>query len=195
LSFIVDNHSANIVTNSYGFLGENVGVSQVQTAIQTQLEAVAEGIGLYFSSGDGGDERSSIGYVSTDFPASCPYVTAVGGTSLGVGPTDNYRFETGWGTFRSDAKHGKWAPSPPGAFYYGGGGGTSRLFTEPSYQQGVVPPALSDKYGGHGRVEPDVSMAGDPTTGLATGETQTFPDRSVQYAEARYGGPGLRSPL
>jgi subtilase family serine protease len=195
LSFIVDNHAANIVTNSYGFLGENVGVSQVQTAIQTHLEAIAQGIGLYFSSGDDGDEKSTIGYVSTDFPASSPYVTAVGGTSLGVGPTDNYRFETGWGTFRADAKHGKWNPSPPGAFYYGGGGGTSRLFDEPSYQQGVVPPSLSDKYGGHGRVVPDVSMDGDPTTGLATGQTQTFPDGSVKYAEARYGGTSLSSPL
>jgi subtilase family serine protease len=195
LSFIVDNHSANIVTNSYGFLGENVGVSQVQTAVQTQLEAIAQGIGLYFSSGDGGDEKTSIGYVSTDFPASSPYVTAVGGTSLGVGPTNNYRFETGWGTFRADATHGKWKPSPPGAFYYGGGGGTSRLFTEPNYQEGVVPSSLSDRYGGHGRVVPDVSMDGDPTTGLATGQTQTFPDGSVKYAEARYGGTSLSSPL
>ena len=137
-----------------------------------------------------GDDDFGVSY-----PAASQYVTAVGGTSLGVGPTNNYRFETGWGTFRADASHGKWKPSPPGAFYYGGGGGTSRLFTEPSYQDGVVPSALSDRYGGHGRVVPDVSMDGDPTTGLATGQTQTFPDGSVKYAEARYGGTSLSSPL
>jgi subtilase family serine protease len=195
LAFIVDHHSASIVTNSYGFLGENVGTSQVTTQIQIDQEAIAQGIGVYFSSGDGGDEKTSIGYVSTDFPASSPYVTAVGGTSLGVGPTDNYRFETGWGTFRADAKKGKWKPHQPGAFYYGGGGGTSRLFTEPSYQQGIVPSALSDRYGGHGRVVPDVSMDGDPTTGLATGQSQAFPNGKVKYAEARYGGTSLSSPL
>jgi subtilase family serine protease len=195
LAFIVDNHAASIVTNSYGFLGENVGVSQIETGVQIQLEAIAQGIGLYFSSGDGGDEKSTLGYITTDFPASSPYVTAVGGTSLGVGPTNNYRFETGWGTFRADAKKGKWKPHQPGAFYYGGGGGTSRLFTEPDYQAGVVPTSLSDRYGGHGRVVPDISMDGDPTTGLATGQTQTFPNGDVKYAEARFGGTSLSSPL
>lgn len=195
LAFIVDNHSASIVTNSYGFLGENIGVSQIETGVQIQLESIAQGIGLYFSSGDGGDEKSSLGYITTDFPASSPYVTAVGGTSLGVGPTDNYRFETGWGTFRADGKKHKWKPHQPGAFYYGGGGGTSRLFTEPDYQTGVVPSSLSDRYGGHGRVVPDISMDGDPTTGLATGQTQTFPNGDVKYAEARYGGTSLSSPL
>ena len=195
LAYIVDHHSVSIVSNSYGFLGENVGVSQVTTEVQIQQEAIAEGIGLYFSSGDDGDEKSTIGYVSADFPASSPYVTAVGGTSLGVGPTDNYRFETGWGTFRADAKKGAWKPHQPGAFYYGSGGGTSRLFSEPTYQQGVVPTSLSDRYGGHGRVVPDVSMDGDPTTGLLTGQTQTFPNGKAKYAEARYGGTSLSSPL
>ena len=195
LANIVDNHSASIVTNSYGFLGENVGVSQINTQLQINQEAIAQGIGLYFSSGDGGDEKSTLGYITTDFPASSPYVTAVGGTSLGVGPTNNYRFETGWGTFRADAKKGAWKPHQPGAFFYGGGGGTSRLFTEPAYQAGVVPTSLSDRYGGHGRVVPDISMDGDPTTGLAVGQTQTFPNGKERYAEARYGGTSLSSPL
>ena len=195
LAYIVDNHAASIVTNSWGFRGENLGVGVIDTEDQIFQEATAEGIGLYFSSGDSGDEKSTLGYISTDFPASSPYVTAVGGTSLGVGPTDNYRFETGWGTFLAEAKNGKWNPAPPGAFFYGGGGGTSRLFTEPSYQVGVVPASLSDRYGGHGRVMPDVSMDGDPTTGLAVGETQTFPNGAIKYAEAPSGGTSLSSPL
>jgi subtilase family serine protease len=195
LAFAVDNHIASIINNSYGFLGENVGTAAVEVGEQIHQEAIAEGIGLYFSSGDNGDEHSTLGYVSTDYPASSPSVTAVGGTSLGVGPLDNYRFETGWGTNRADRKHKRWKPAVPGAFYYGSGGGTSRLFTEPAYQLGIVPGPLSHRYGGKGRAVPDISMDGDPTTGLITGQTQRFPNGTIKYAEARYGGTSLSSPL
>jgi subtilase family serine protease len=195
LAYAVDNRVASIITNSYGFLGENVGTAAIAIGEQIHQEAVVEGIGLYFSSGDDGDERSTLGYVSADYPASSPYVTAVGGTSLGIGPSNNTRFNTGWGTFRTDKKHKQWKPAPPGAFFYGSGGGTSRLFSEPGYQLGVVPPALAGHYGGAGRVVPDISMDGDPTTGLLTGQTQTFPNGKAKYAEARYGGTSLSSPL
>ena len=45
------------------------------------------------------------------------------------------------------------------------------------------------------RVEPDIAMVGDPTTGMLVGETQTFPDGSVRYGEYRLGGTSLSSPL
>jgi subtilase family serine protease len=195
LAYAVDNHVASIITNSYGFVGENVGAAAVKAGEQIHQEAIAEGIGLYFASGDDGDEHSTLGYVTADYPGSSPFVTAVGGTSLGVGPLDNYRFETGWGTNRADRKHKRWTPAVPGAFFYGSGGGTSRLFTEPSYQLGVVPGPLAHRYGGEGRVVPDVAMDGDPTTGIVTGQTQRFPNGTVKYAEARYGGTSLSSPL
>ncbi len=147
-----------------------------------------------------GDEHrpappNGIGYVSADYPGSSPNVTAVGGTSLGIGPSNNYRFETGWGTFRTDKKRRRWAPPAPGRFFYGSGGGTSRLFNEPSYQTPVVPAPLSGHYGGAGRVVPDVAMDGDPNTGILVGERQTFPSGKVRYAEARYGGTSLSTPL
>ena len=182
LAYAVDNRVASIITNSYGFLGENVGTAAVQVGEQIHQEAIAMGIGLYFSSGDDGDEHSTLGYVTPDYPASSPFVTAVGGTTLGVGPLDNYRFETGWGTNRADKRRKRWNPRVPGKFFYGSGGGTSRLFTEPAYQVGAVPGALSDRYGGAGRVVPDIAMDGDPTTGLVTGETQRFPNGKVKYA-------------
>ena len=69
------------------------------------------------------------------------------------------------------------------------------LFTEPGYQLGVVPGALAHRYGGEGRVVPDVAMDGDPTTGIVTGQTQRFPNGAVKYSEARYGGTSLSSPL
>jgi len=38
-------------------------------------------------------------------------------------------------------------------------------------------------------------MVGDPNSGMLEGQTQTFPDGSVQYGEYRIGGTSLSSPL
>ncbi len=193
LAWVVDHRASRIVTNSWGSVGE-YGVG-VQAFEQIFAEAMAEGVGVYFSSGDEGDERDTIGHVSPDYPGSSPRVTSVGGTTLAVGPLKNYRFELGWGTYLSTKDGKRWTPKPPGDFYYGGGGGTSRFFAEPRYQRGVVPRHLAARYGGRGRVSPDISMVGDPTTGFAVGETQTLPNKQTIYDEARYGGTSLSSPL
>jgi subtilase family serine protease len=50
----------------------------------TLIQAAIEGIGVYFPSGDNGDESSSFGFATTDWPASSPWVIAVGATSLGI---------------------------------------------------------------------------------------------------------------
>ena len=42
---------------------------------------------------------------------------------------------------------------------------------------------------------PDIAAVADPNTGYLIGETQTFPDGSVKYAEYRIGGTSLSSPL
>ncbi|MFN8159453.1 MAG: S53 family peptidase [Solirubrobacterales bacterium] len=192
-AWVVDRRAARIVTNSWGSLGE-FGVG-VQAYEQVFAEAIAEGIGIYFSSGDSGDERDTIGRVSSDYPASSPRVTSVGGTTLAVGPLDNFRFELGWGTYLATKSGKRWDPRPPGDFLYGAGGGTSRFFAEPRYQRGVVPHGIAARYGGAGRVSPDISMDADPTTGLLVGETQTLPSGRAAYDEARYGGTSLSSPL
>ena len=44
------------------------------------------------------------------------------------------------------------------------------------------------------RVIPDISMPGDPNTGLRVGETQTF-SNGTYYDEYRIGGTSLSSPL
>ncbi len=200
LAKAVDDDAASEVTNSYGSLGEGDTLSSIRAQEQVSKQAVAQGIGLYFSSGDDGDEHTTIGHISADYPASSPRVTAVGGTSLGVGPTGNRAFETGWGTKISGlAKAGTdkahWSPRPPGPFLYGSGGGTSRLFREPSYQHHVVPYRLAGRFGGLNRVVPDLSMDGDPNTGMIVGETQTFPSGKRKYGEYRIGGTSLSSPL
>jgi subtilase family serine protease len=193
---IVDGNLAQIITNSYGNAGEAEDAALLRAWTDTFRQAAVEGIGVFFSSGDNGDEVATLGFASADFPASHPLVTAVGGTSLGVGRDDDYLFQTGWGTTTTTLTGGAWTPAPPGDFLYGAGGGTSRLFAEPDYQKKVVPKQLAKANGGRpGRVVPDVSLVGDPQTGMLVGQTQTFPDGTVKYSEYRLGGTSLSSPL
>src|SRR4029079_3611392 len=96
----VDKHLADIVTNSYGYGGEALPSGTIKPSLDTQIQAAAEGISLFFSSGDTADETGGVaGATPTpDWPASSPYVTAVGGTSAGVSPANSRVFELGWET-------------------------------------------------------------------------------------------------
>jgi subtilase family serine protease len=195
LNYIVAGRLADVVSNSYGNLGEDgIAADEIQAFNQIVTEGALEGISINFSSGDNGDEASTIGQPEADFPASDPWVTAVGGTSLGIGATGQRVFETGWETTESVLTSGAWGPA---TYLYGSGGGTSKLFAEPAYQKGVVPNSLAKENqtgGNKGRVVPDISMDGDPNTGMLIGETQTFPD-GVYYDQYRIGGTSLSSPL
>jgi subtilase family serine protease len=195
LNHVVDRSLAQIVSNSYGWDTEVLPPGFIKPFEDTILQGAIEGIGIYFASGDNGDESLVEGYITTDWPASSPFVTAVGGTTLAVGSTNNYLFETGWGTDTSKWTGTTWSPTPPGTWLYGGGGGVSQIFGEPSYQVGVVPSSVFSAQGRTGRAVPDVSANADPNTGYPIGETQTFPDGTVKYSEYRIGGTSLACPL
>src|SRR5450759_1467660 len=163
------------------------------TAVTHGLEAGQSGV-------------ANAAFATPDWPASSPWVTAVGGTSIGIDQSNNIALETGWesGTSSYCSTSTKacptlreWYPAPPGDFYYGSGGGTSRIFTQPSYQVGVVPASMSKANSSSTpmRVVPDVSAIADPNTGFLIGQTQTFPDGSVKYSEYRLGGTSLASPI
>ncbi|NHA68916.1 S53 family peptidase [Phycicoccus flavus] len=193
---VVDGHLADIVSNSYGYGGEALPRGYIAPQLDTQIQAAAEGISLFFSSGDSGDETGGVaGATPTpDWPASSPWVTAVGGTSLGVTRSDQRLFEVGWETARSSLDPATTTWGTP-TYLYGSGGGTSRLFAQPSYQKGVVPDSIATTYGGGAmRTVPDVSALGDPNTGMLVGETQAFSD-GTYYDEYRIGGTSLSSPL
>jgi subtilase family serine protease len=196
LTKIVDNRLADIVSNSWGEAEEYDAAAPLYDEIFQQ--GAVEGIGFYFSSGDNGDELANTGTKQVDAPANSPWVTAVGGTSLAVSKGNKYNWETSWGTTKSllSADGTSWA-SLPGTYSYGGGGGTSKLYDQPFYQRGVVPDSLALANGGKTkqRVVPDVSAVGDPQTGFLVGQSQTFPDGSIQYSEYRIGGTSLASPV
>ena len=195
MNYVVDNHLAQIVSNSYGFLGENVPAGFIISFEPTLIQAAVEGIGVYFSSGDNGDETATLGYASPDWPAVSPWVTAVGGTSLGVTLANKRAVETGWDTDTYNCNKTSLVCLDQG-FLYGSGGGESQIFAKPSYQT---------TYGGNlagftGRGVPDVAAVGDPNTGYLVGQTQTFPTTckgpgGAFYDEYRVGGTSLSCPL
>ncbi len=191
---VLDNDLAQVITNSYGE-PDNATDPVNSAAHQSNLQAAAQGVSMLFSSGDNGDEIANSGTRQTDSPASDPFVTAVGGTSLNVTASNGYGWEQGWGTGKSVLTNGSWVPNPP-AYVYGGGGGTSQVFAQPGYQKNVVPARIANYFGqGAHRAVPDVGMVGDPSTGFLVGQTQQFPNGSLKYSEYRIGGTSLSSPL
>jgi subtilase family serine protease len=193
IEWVLDNHAADLISDSWG--GHNEGTRATRSADTSMFEqAAAEGIGVFFSSGDNGDLSVQDGHPSVSVPANNPWVTAVGGSSLAVGSSGEYLFETGWGTSRTTATGGLWQPDPPGDHLYGAGGGTSKVFDQPGYQMGVVPSGLAFRNHALRRVVPDIAAVADPTTGFVIGQTQRFPD-GTRYGEYRIGGTSLACPL
>jgi subtilase family serine protease len=195
MNHVVDFHLAQIVSNSYGFHGEDLPFGFIKPFNDTLIQAAAEGIGVYFASGDSGDETSVLGYAATDWPASSPWVTAVGGTSLGVSMTNTRAVETGWDTTTYSCNKSTLICTEL-AFLYGSGGGFSVLFGQPDYQANYG----QNLSGVTSRAVPDVAAIGDPNTGYLIGQTQTFPatcngPRTVAYDEYRIGGTSLSCPI
>jgi subtilase family serine protease len=196
LNYVVQHHTADIVSNSYGYAGEDVPPATMKLDESLFTQAAAEGIGVYFSSGDSGDEVT-IGNTTSaqpDFPASSPMVTGVGGTSLAITKSNGYSFETGWGSEHDlvgfTGKKAAYETPLPGYYLFGAGGGTSTAFAQPSYQAGRVPAALSQRYGNTAaRVVPDVAAVADPYTGFLIGETS-----AGVFSLAAIGGTSLACP-
>ena len=200
---------ASVVTDSWGdTLGDLLDDAATKTAYDdTFLLAGGTGVSVLFSSGDDGDNFAISGLTAPDYPASSPFITGVGGTSLEIGSTGARTAEYGWSTGKQilcEPAHktncGS-ATTPTGSLAYqvGGGGGTSYYYTEPSYQVPVVPSSLAlrneNLFGPVPlRVVPDISMDADAQTGMLIGLTQTFPN-GTYYAQFKEGGTSLASPL
>jgi subtilase family serine protease len=208
---IVDTHAADIVTSSFGEImhraSENLDPALIAQATKLFQYGAAEGIGFYAASGDCGDNSARTGpgcdpqspRAQTEWPASSPWVTAVGGTALALGPGGRPLWEVSMGIRRSVlSDNGKsWAPFP-GDFYFGGGGGTSEDFAQPDYQKLVVPDALARTLltgkaaSAKMRTLPDVAMDGDVMTAVLVGATDPA---TGQYSETPVGGTSASAPM
>ncbi len=184
---VVDKHLADVVSNSWGMAERNASKGEIHALDSVFEQAQAQGMGIFFASGDDGDNLAAIGHVSAGFPDSSPLVTSVGGTSLAVGSAGQRLWETGWGTTEQSWTGSGWAGAFPGDFLYGAGGGASQVFAKPSYQAGVVPGTM--------RSEPDVSLVADPQTGVLFTQTYSKPNGGTEQKESWIGGTSLAAPL
>lgn len=210
---IVDTHSADIVTDSWGSVvfssTGNLTSADKDAYDQALKQGAIEGIEFNFSTGDCGAEDPDTGCGTSDtstvpqadWPDSDPWVTAVGGTSTAIGKHGDVEWNVPWGTnvYLQPAASGS-----PWTFWewaFGGGGGTSAIFAQPWYQRGTVSHTLAttlpdgSRTSSAMRTVPDVSMDADPFTGFQTGMTMTLDDGSTVVGIQPYGGTSLASPL
>jgi kumamolisin len=163
---LIDNYTAivtsgaQVVSTSWGLCEAESGSTVPSEEATLFQESATEGQSVFAAAGDSGSSDCETSSLAVDDPASQPYVTGVGGTSLtALGPPPT---ETVWNESSNDA----------GA----GGGGISSLYTMPSYQSSA-PASLNvlntnssgtpcgAAPGSYCREVPDVSADADPYTG------------------------------
>jgi subtilase family serine protease len=173
VNLAVVRHLGNVISNSWSSI-EIFGNPATHDRMNRILEmAAAEGVDVNFATGDFGDETIRIGIKAVDFPASSPFATAIGGTSLALNPDNTMAFQTGWGTNLTRLAVPT-TPTPPFTsfnpvipplifgFQDGSGGGASAEFAKPAFQSSLP---------GNARLLPDISLLADPQTGAELIET------------------------
>jgi subtilase family serine protease len=151
VNLVVQDKLASILSNSWFLDVETATDSDAATLDPILIQAGLKGIGFYFASGDMGDDQCATscsipypgdGTPNVIYPASSPYVTGIGGTSLYLDMNGLPAYETGWETGDSiltgQGSNKAWVPSPPGLFFFGAGGGRSQRYPQPKWQRGVV---------------------------------------------------------
>lgn len=150
--YAVDNNLGDVISQSFGVGESCVGSAYLQAEQQVFKAARQKHITVLASAGDSGDLAISCNgsqitlAKGVSVPASDPFATAVGGTTLDADVnTGQYNSETTWNEWDNGG----------GAT----GGGFSSVFKRPAYQDGI--PGI-----GAFRGVPDVAFVGDPLTGV-----------------------------
>ncbi len=151
---IITDNKAQIVSISWGLCEASSGPGELQTLDNMFKQGTAQGMTFFAASGDSGAYDCGDSNLAVDSPASDPYVTGVGGTSLQLN-TGVYGSELVWSNPSETTR------SPKGA---GSGGGISNTFKQPSWQSG---PGVQNQYSNGNREVPDVTADADPATGYA----------------------------
>lgn len=169
LTQAINNNLAPIITISYGLCESGWGQSYLNSYNALFRQANAQGQTIVGPTGDSGatdcDSNSSSTVVTQassglaiDFPASSPYVTAVGGTMFNEGSTTGATqyWSASNGTTQGSAlsyiPEAVWNEYSTSNGLAGGGGGRSKYFSKPTWQVGTGVP--SD----YARDIPDLSL-------------------------------------
>ncbi|GAB3161764.1 S53 family peptidase [Amycolatopsis stemonae] len=191
LNKAVADNKVSLINNSWLYPGETA-VSQAERDQMGSIavQAAIQGQALTFSSGDSGDNSGpgAAGKAEASFPASHPWVTAVGGTSVALDASSKIKFTAGWENSGNTQSGSSWVAQndADGRFAGGAGGGVSKLYDQPDYQKNVVPAGVAN---GH-RAVPDIAALADSYTGIAIG--YTTPQGYIAYSS---GGTSLASPI
>ena len=177
-----------VVSTSWGACEANISSTDIAAEQQFFLQAAAQGQTIMAASGDSAAYDCGDGTLAVDDPASNPYVTGVGGTSLTLNQDNSYRSESAWS-------------NTPGAGY-GSGGGVSQLWPMPTYQSGMG--VISSKSGGtpchaasgaYCREVPDVSIDADPNTGYIVYCSVAAASCQSTSPFVRVGGTSVAAPM
>ena len=202
LSAVTDQRLADVVSGSFGI--SELGVATAETAAWDSVleQGTVEGIGFDFSSGDGGDligdptVPQDYNIHRAQFPATDPWVTAIGGTSTAIGANGSVLAEYPWGdNFAAiDPAGTGYSQAPPGTYFGGSGGGLSTEYPEPGYQRAAVASSLATDGGTTRatRVIPDI--AADAGLPWLTGWTGAVTDGTYSELPAS-GGTSASTPL
>jgi subtilase family serine protease len=164
----VQSGEVDVISMSLGSREEHGTDADRSLLNRAVVQASSRGVSVFAAAGNDGDysdEGDHAGEVDVTSPASSPWVTAVGGLSMGMRRDGSYAAIGGWAATPYFARNG--GVIPPG-FYAGGGGGTSRVYSRPGWQRPHVPATLPDGSGAGRRLLPDVAGLADPLTGFTT---------------------------
>lgn len=161
----------DVISNSWAYCEGDTTVADVESIDAILQTAAAAGISVLSASGDMGSTCLNGQANTVHVPSSSPNVTAVGGTTLTLGPGFTYGGETWW--------NGAGSVPPTGQ----GGFGLSRFFARPAYQDALNGESM--------RSLPDVAVNADPATGfiLCQASAGGCPDGKL------YGGTSVAAPI
>lgn len=179
--WVSDHNAGDVLSQSYGEAEQCMDPNDITRQHTLFAKMSSQGITLLASSGDQGAGQftcdGSAYFKAVSTPASDPYVTGVGGTSLVAdGTSGQYKSESAWN--ESDIFGDAAA----------GGGGVSILYSRPNFQAGIepgpgVPPSrpAAPKM----RTVPDVSYNAGVFTGVIVVKSGGY---------YRFGGTSAGSP-
>ncbi|WP_045738029.1 protease pro-enzyme activation domain-containing protein [Xanthomonas sp. MUS 060] len=185
LGAMADDNTAQTVSISYGIDEELLGTQAMAAEGQVLTQMVAQGQGVYVSSGDNGAYGGNGDLQGSD-PATQPLVTSVGGTTLFTQRDGSYGVEDTWNAL--------------GEKLGASGGGISSYWPIPDYQlvpssKGGTPDttnkvSIATPNGGSSNLRnfPDVAAVGNPITGVAIYS-------ELQGGWLNYGGTSVSAPI
>jgi kumamolisin len=117
------NGNVDIISNSWAYCEDQTSQADATSIDSILQSAAASGISVFNGSGDNGSSCLDGAANTVAVPADAPSATAVGGSSLTVGPGASWGSETWWNGTNDTPQTGQ------------GGFGTSRYFARPPTRQ------------------------------------------------------------